>query len=194
MSIPEGDDCYDAAFAIESMPHAPDKTAAFSEVYRILRPGACFAGYDWCITEDFDSQNAEHLRIKEDIMRGDALPDIAATSEVCDALRTAGFELLDAHDRAPESHPKMPWYRSLQGRDFTLTSMPRTPMGRALTNLTLRVGERLRMFPEGTATVSTLLNRAADALVEGGEFGIFTPMFFFLARKPSDRETESSSS
>ncbi len=184
MQIPEDDDRYDAAFAIESMPHAPDKAGAFREVLRVLRPGACFAGYEWCLTDIFDPGNAEHRRIENDIMVGDALPEIASTSEICDALRRAGFELLDAHDRASESDPQTPWYRALQGRDLTLSSIPRTPFGRALTNLTLRVGERLRLFPEGSRAVSTLLNSAADALVEGGRSGIFTPMFFFLARKP----------
>ena len=184
MQIPEGDDCYDAAFAIESMPHAPDKTAAFREIFRVLRPGARFAAYEWCLTGDFNPGNSEHQRIKNDIMVGDALPDIALTGEVCDALRTAGFEILEARDLAPESHPKMPWYRALQGRDLTLKSIPRTPLGRALTNLVLRVGERLRMVPAGTRAVSTLLNRGADSLVEGGQAGIFTPMFYFLARKP----------
>ncbi len=67
---------------------------------------------------------------------------------------------------------------------LSTSSIPRTPFGRALTNLTLRVGERLRLFPEGSRAVSTLLNAAADALVEGGKSGIFTPMFFFLASKP----------
>ena len=188
MRIPEDDDRYDAAFAIESMPHAPDKAEAFREVLRVLRPGACFAGYEWCLTDVFDPGNAEHRRIENDIMVGDALPEIASTSEICDALRRAGFELLDAHDRASESDPQTPWYRALQGRDLTLSSIPRTPFGRALTNLTLRVGERLRLFPEGSRAVSTLLNSAADALVEGGRSGIFTPMFFFLARKPERPE------
>ncbi len=184
MQIPEGDDCYDGAIAIEAHAHAPNKTAAFQEVFRVLRPGACFAGYEWCLTENFDPQNAEHLRIKKDIETGDGLPDIAVTSVVCTAFRMAGFELLEARDLAPESHPEMPWYRALQGRDLSLTSIPRTPIGRSLTNLALRAGERLRVFPEGTTMVSTLLNRAADALIEGGKSGIFTPMFFFLARKP----------
>lgn len=44
--------------------------------------------------------------------------------------------------------------------------------------------EALRLAPEGTAAVSTLLNDGADALVEGGETGIFTPMFYFHACKP----------
>ena len=187
MQIPEDDDRYDAAFAIESMPHAPDKTAAFREIFRVLRPGACFASYDWCLTERFDARNAEHLRIKNDIMVGDALPDIPVASEVCTALRMAGFELVEARDLAPESHPTTPWYRALQGRDFTLASIPRTPAGRALTHLALRVGERLRVVPEGARAVCTLLCAAADALVEGGKSGVFTPMFFFLARKPRGR-------
>ena len=184
MQIPEDDGHYDAAFAIESMPHAPDKTAAFREIFRILRPGACFTGYDWCLTEDFDPQNAEHERIKKDIVTRDGLPDIALTSEVDAALREAGFELLEARDLAPESHPNMPWYRALQGRDLSLSSIPRTPIGRALTNLVLRAIEKLRVVPEGTTAVSTLLNEGADALTEGGKSGIFTPVYFFLARKP----------
>ena len=190
MQIPESDDCYDAAINIEAAAHAPDKTALYREILRVLRPGACFAGYEWCLTDKFDPGNIEHLRIKKDIEKGDGLPDIAATTEICDALRMAGFELLEARDLAPESHPETPWYRALQGRDLSLTSLPRTPAGRALTNLILRVGEKLRIFPEGTRMVSTLLNRGADALVEGGESGIFTPMFFYLARKPEHSETE----
>ncbi len=184
MQIPGEDESFDAATAIESMPHAPDKTAAFREVFRVLRPGGCFAAYDWCVTEAFDPDDKTHQRIRHDIMVGDALPDIPRPAEVTDALREAGFEVVDAHDRARESDPEAPWYRALQGRDLSLASIPRTPVGRAVTNLALRAGERLRLAPKGSRAVSTLLNTAADALVEGGKSGTFTPMFFFLARKP----------
>ena len=184
MQIPDGDERYDAAIAIESMPHAPDKTAAFRELFRVLRPGACLAGYDWCLTEDFDPRDAEHLRIKEAIVEGNALPDLPLAPEIDTALRTAGFELVECDDRASASDPTTPWYRALQARDLTLRSIPRTPVGRALTTLVTRVGEKLRVFPEGTTAVNALLDRTAHALVEGGKAGIFTPMYFFLARKP----------
>jgi len=190
MRIPEDDNRYDCAIAIESMPHAPDKTAAFREIFRVLRPGACFAGYEWCLTEIHDPRNEEHLRIKKEIETGNALPDIADTSEVCDALRAAGFDLLESRDLATESDPETPWYRALQGRDFSISSIPRTPAGRFLTNLTVRAAERVRLGPKGTAEVSRILNRGADSLVEGGVSGIFTPMFFFLARKPGAREID----
>ncbi len=184
MQIPEENDRYDAAFAIESTIHAPDRTGAFREICRVLRPGAYFAGYEWALTDDFDTGNSEHRHIKQDIMLGNGLPDINFTHEIRNALRDAGFEILETRDMAADADPETPWYRALQGRDFTLASIPRTPIGRSLTNLTLQVGEWLRLVPKGSRAFSTFLNTGADALVKGGEFGVFTPMFFFLARKP----------
>lgn len=184
MRIPQTDDHFDGAISIEAMPHAPDKTAAYGEIFRVLRPGAGFACYEWCVTDVFDPSDPQHLQIKEGIMTGSALPDIASTTEVCEAVRAAGFELLEARDLASESEPETPWYRALEGRDFSLASIPRTPLGRALTNLILRVAEAMRLAPRGAREVSSFLNWGADTLVEGGRAGIFTPMYFFLARKP----------
>ena len=88
MQIPEGDNRYDAAFAIESMPHAPDKTAAFREILRVLRREPVCRAMIGALRKG-SIPDAEHLRIKADIARGDALPEIASI-EVCDALRAAG--------------------------------------------------------------------------------------------------------
>ena len=184
MQIPEPDDRFDAAIAIESTCHAPDRTEVFAEILRVLRPGACFLGQEWCLTARFDPHDAEHQRIKQDIIVGAGLPDLGDTNDVCSALSRAGFEIVAARDRAGESHRATPWYRALQGRDLSLTSIPRTPAGRAIINLTLRVGERLRLAPRGAAEVSTILNAGGDALVAGGRSGVFTPLFCFLARKP----------
>lgn len=187
MHVPEPDDQFDAAINIEAIAHAPDKTEVFREIFRVLRPGGGFAGYEWCVTDSFDPQNEDHMRIKNDIMKGNGLPDIAHTSDITSALCAAGFELVEARDLAFDSDPESPWYRPLQGRDRNLASIPRTPAGRALTNLALRIGERLRIVPEGAREVSSVLNAGADALVDGGVSGVFTPMFYYLARKPLER-------
>ena len=44
--------------------------------------------------------------------------------------------------------------------------------------------ERVRIAPRGSAAVSSFLNAAAEAIVRGGETGVFTPMYYVLARKP----------
>ena len=184
MQVPEADDHFDAAFEIEATCHAADKTGLFREILRVLRPGGYFAGYAWCLTDQFDPSNAEHARINEAIVRYNGIQDLALTSEYCTALEAAGFELVEARDLAHESDPETPWYRALQGRDLGLASIPRTPIGRALTTGVLRVAETLRLVPQGARTINSELSAGADALVEGGEASVFTPVFYYLARKP----------
>ena len=93
--------------------------------------------------------------------------------------------MLAATDQAATSDSGTPWYMPLQGRDFSFSSLARTPVGRTCTAAVTHVLERLRIAPEGTSEAAQLLNVAADALVEGGELGIFTPSFLVHARKPS---------
>jgi len=44
--------------------------------------------------------------------------------------------------------------------------------------------EFLHLAPKGTCKVQAMLQHAAVGLREGGELGIFTPMFLLVARKP----------
>lgn len=185
MQIPVDDEHFDAVYAIEAIPHAPDRETLFREIYRVMKPGAGFAGYDWCLTEFYDEHDPEHRRIRKNIEEGTGLPELADKSDVVLAFLDAGFELIASRDVAVESDPHAPWYRALQGRDLTLMSLPRTPLGRAVTNRVVRTLEALRLAPQGTTAVSTLLNDGADALVEAGETGIFTPMFYFHVCKPT---------
>ena len=64
----------------------------------------------------------------------------------------------------------------------------RTTVGRMVTKRLVRVLETLRIAPKGSTAVSDFLNAGADALVKGGQTGIFTPMFFFHVRKPHARK------
>ena len=40
------DDSFDAVYAIEATCHAPDKLSTYGEVFRLLKPGACFGAYE----------------------------------------------------------------------------------------------------------------------------------------------------
>jgi sterol 24-C-methyltransferase len=183
MALPLEDASVDAAYVIEAACHAPDKLALFKEVARVLKPGARFAGYEWCLTGRYDPTNAEHRAIKKGIEEGDALPDIWPTDDVVSALAGAGLEVIEGRDVALDSSPETPWYLPLAGQ-WSLTGFKRTPPGRWLTNHLVRALEWARIAPRGSTAVSSFLNVGADALVRGGETGIFTPMFFFHARKP----------
>ena len=184
MAIPADAGTFDAAYHIEAIAHAPTKAAAYTEVFRVLRPGAVFAGFEWCMTPLYDGDNPEHRRLKQQIEYGNALPPIASFTDVTDGLQAVGFELIEARDRALDDDVERPWYQPLEGGGLTLRSLPRTALGRKLTSAALRILERVRAVPDGSFEIQALLNVAADSLVAAGRLGIFTPMYFHTARKP----------
>lgn len=47
----------------------------------------------------------------------------------------------------------------------------------------LKTFETLKIFPKGISTTQKILLIAADALVKGGELGIFTPMYLIEVEK-----------
>ena len=185
MNVPLDDGHFDAAYSFDAMCHAPDTAALFREIFRLLRPGGEIAAVDWCLTGRFDTDDRRHRDVRARIEFGNATPDLLTTREQVDAAQAAGFEVLEATDQAATSHPRTPWYRSLQGRDLALSSLARVPAGRRFTATASRALESVRLLPAGTSEAAELLNIAADALVEGGELGIFTPSFLVHARRPA---------
>jgi sterol 24-C-methyltransferase len=186
MKIPVADNTYDAAYAIESTCHSPDKTKTFAEVLRILKPGGLFTGYEWCMTPRYKPNNAEHKQIKFGIEVGNGLPDIAMEEDVVNALKAAGFEVIEAFNTHSELHSpeQIPWYNSLSGDYTSPSNFRHTPLGMMATHSMVTVLERIGLAPQGTTRVHDMLHSTAKDLVRGGQLDIFTPDYFFLARKP----------
>ena len=185
LAMPLADRSFDAAYHVEAITHSPDKTAAFAEVHRVLRPGGVFTGYDWCITPLFNRDDPEHRRLKESIERTNAVPEIGSYADISDSLEAAGFEVLELHDRASDTDFGIPWYRPLEGASLSPKRFPRTTVGRRFTSVVLRMLERFGAVPNGSTEVQRILNIAADSLVAAGRKGIMTPMYFHRARKPN---------
>ena len=179
------DDTFDRGYAIESTCHAPDKVGAFAEIYRVLKPGALFWGQEMCMTDKFHPDDNRHRAIKQDLMHGIALKDIATMDEVNRALVTVGFEVIEGCDRAvaEENGPTTPWYQPMAPHRTWATPW-RIPLGRKALIGASRLAEMLGVFPKGSADVARLLDQTANAYVAGGRAGVFTPLYCFLARKP----------
>ena len=184
LSVDAPDGSFDAVYDIEATCHAPDKASIYGEIFRLLKPGGRFGGYQYCLTDRFDTQDPVHLKIKADIQQGGSLPVIDDPQTVDDALRTVGFEILETRDLAVQTGPSIPWYQPLVGSGFSLASFRSSRIGRAVTHNSLRLMEALRIVPRGSVRVSEMLNLCAVAMAEAGRLGIFTPMYFIHARKP----------
>ena len=180
---------FDRGYAIESTCHAPEKAAAFAEICRVLKPGALLWGQEMCLTDKFDPDNNRHQTIKQELMHGIALKDIATMGEVNQALETAGFQVIEGVDHAVEQNengPTRPWYQPMESICGTLggNSLFRIPLGRKVVIGASRLAEILGVFPKGSTEVVRLMDRTANAYTAGGRTGIFTPLYCFLARKP----------
>merc|ERR1719230_750812 len=185
MKTPLESGTFDGAFAVEATCHAPDKVGCFKEVLRILKPGARFAGYEWCMTYIYDENDAEHVRIKRQIEETDALPGIASCQDVIDALEAAGFDTLEAFDRAPTT-PAEPvtWYEVIAASGWSFEDFRASRTGIVFTHCFCWLLETLWLAPKGTTKTHAFLAGGLPDLVKGGSTGTFTPMLYFCAEKP----------
>merc|ERR1712000_13262 len=182
--LPFPDESFDAAYEIEATCHSPDRVKCFSGIYRVLKPGAKFAGYEWVMLDSYDPSNKDHVRIKEGIEVGNALPTLVHYQEIVRCMKAAGFTDIEFYDANRGSHSphEIPWYDTLSGK-MSISGFRMTHIGRVCTHAMVWLLETLFIAPPGSTKISALLNATAIDLVDGGKESIFTPSFFFVGTK-----------
>merc|ERR1712194_282727 len=190
MKLPFPDASFDGVYAIESTCHAPDRSGVYGEILRVLKPGGFFVCYEWCLTDKYDGQSEQHKRIKKEIEVGDGLPDLVHTSVCTKALEDAGFDVKEARDCQHDGHldggeawyvPPVPswcpwkWPR-FQFNPVMFYGMP----------MLLGAFEFIGLVPKGTVKTQVMLQQGAVGLPEGGQLGLFTPMWLMVGQKPSN--------
>jgi len=187
LKMPIPDNSYDAVYACEAIEHAPEKVLVYNEIFRVMKPGALFASYEWVITDQCDLKNPRHVQIKEGIEKGNGLPDLETPGDIIKQVKEAGFEILEHEDLALRQDHDATWYKSLQGA-FSWSGFRHTRLGHWVTHMMVTTLEFAHIAPKGTTATSTMLMKTAVCLVDGGKTGIFSPMYLILARKPNDKK------
>ncbi|KAI9498907.1 S-adenosyl-L-methionine-dependent methyltransferase [Zychaea mexicana] len=197
--MPFADCSFDAVFSVEATVHAPRLEMVYSEIYRVLQPGGRFACYEWCTTPKYNNdtsddtmkntrkQHQQQRQVIHAIEQGNSISKLYSTRECLEALKSVGFRVIEQADFAPVDAATVPWYYALK-RPEGLRGILRSPVGRFYTHSLLTALSKCKLVPPGVLETSQLLNDAADALVAGGEMGIFTPMYFFVVEKPLEKK------
>ena len=186
LKLPFEENSFDGVYAIEATCHAPDRTKVYSQIYRVLKPGKIFACYEWCLTPMYDKNNEYHRSIKKKIEEGDGLPDMASQEEVVDAVKSVGFEMIEARDMAlDERFGGDPWWLPLHPSWNPLSfRFQMTDFGKFVTRNALWFFEGIFLVPSGTYKVQEMLQQGGWGCARGGVTGTFTPMWLMVARKP----------
>ncbi|KAM0055035.1 putative methyltransferase [Helianthus debilis subsp. tardiflorus] len=172
LNMPFEDETFDGAYSIEATCHAPKLEDVYSEIFRVLKPGAMYVSYEWVTTELFNGEDPEHVEVIQGIERGDALPGLRNYSDIADVAKKVGFEVVKEKDLAKP--PAGPWWSRLKIGWIAYWR----------NHVVVTVLEAIGVAPKGTVDVHEMLFKTADYLTRGGESGIFTPMHMILCRKP----------
>ena len=62
------DNSFDGGFAFEATCHSKDLLLVYKEIHRVLKPGAIFVDLVWALTDSYDPENMEHVRVKSNVM------------------------------------------------------------------------------------------------------------------------------
>jgi sterol 24-C-methyltransferase len=188
--IDQPDNSFDAVYAIEATVHAPSLQGVYSQAYRVLKPGGTFGVFEWVMTDKYEDTNPEHQAIRLGIERGGGIANMMPRQHAVDSIKAAGFVLEHSEDLA-ERPDQIPWYYPLAGEfrhvrniGDMFTVLRKSTLGRRAIESLLTVLETARMAPPGTTETACELSLGADNLVAGGKQGLFTPMFFMIAKKP----------
>ncbi|KMT18277.1 hypothetical protein BVRB_2g024410 [Beta vulgaris subsp. vulgaris] len=174
LDMPFDDNTFDGAYSIEATCHAPKLEDVYAEIFRVMKPGTLYVSYEWVTTEKYNDDDSEHKEIIRRIERGDALPGLRNYTDIGNAAKKVGFEVVEERDLAIGN--VNPWWKRLK-------------MGRIAywrNHVMVKVLAALGIAPKGTVEVHDMLCRTADYLTCGGETGIFSPMHMILCRKPID--------
>ena len=106
------------------------------------------------------------------------------THQLVSDLKTVGFTVEESRI-IPEGD--IPWYEPLKGGESFLSpsNFRTTFLGRWLTHGGVWLLEKIGIAAQGSLNTLSILEKAGEGVVRGGETGVFTPYFFFLVRKPS---------
>ena len=186
-ALPHKAATFDGAYAIEATCHAPSRIEVFAELFRVLKPGAPFACYEWVMTGAFDKANAKHAEAKLNIEVGNGIAELGSAGEVVAALKQAGFEVEEVEDAAQKSQEE--WYLPSKGEwPWTLQSWKSSSVGFTVLFLALWFQHLVGLVPHTVFKGLKTITRGPLGLVRAAELGIFTPMLFVMARKPMGKK------
>lgn len=190
MDMPFEAESFDAAYSIEATSYAPNLEGVYSNIFHTLKPGGRLAVYELILTDDYDDENSHHRQLRCRLEKGIGVPSFAKISHAIEALKAAGFTLVEAEDLACHDGD-VSWCYPFAGSLRFLNSWMDAPrifwmavLHTRLIHAIVALGEKLNIFAPGAAKVVATLTQVGEDLAQAEQEKIFTPLFMLVGQKP----------
>jgi sterol 24-C-methyltransferase len=169
--LPFEDASFDAAYEIQAFSYAKDPIAVFTEVARILEPGARFSYLDWVLLPGYDPGSIEHVDLVERACGLLGAVESPTVQDITIAMEKAGFEIVLSEN--PSVNGQQNQLIATEDKYFQWL------------RTAVKAGVKARIFPAYFAPLLDRLMLNADALITLDEMGIGTTAYHIVCEKPA---------
>lgn len=188
--LPENfkENAFDAAYFMESLSHAEDRTPPLAQARKIVKPGHLVGAWQWMLTPAFNYSDAYHMDLKRGMEYGGGLRNLNKPDARHVEWNKAGLEVLMSYDMG-EDYIKRGWLgwwiAVTDGHDLP-SKLTSSYYGRRLTMATVSVLEWFGIAEAGTYRTALMLEHCGYSSAVSGELGIFTPAWVTIGIVPPE--------
>ena len=168
--LPFEDETFDAAYEIQAFSYAKDAVKVFTEVARVLKPGARFSYLDWVLLPDYDPGSSEHVDLVSRACSLLGAVESPTVQDITNAMEKAGFQIVLSENP------------SVNGQQNQLIAAEDKYFQWLRTGV--KLGVKARIFPQYFSPLLDRLMLNADALITLDEMGIGTTAYHIVCEKP----------
>jgi len=179
---------YDAAYFMESLSHAEDRTPPLAQAKRIVKPGHLVGAWQWMLKPAFNYSDPYHMDLKRGMEYGGGLRNLNKPHERLAEWNKAGLEVLMSYDMGDDYLKRgwVGWWVAVtHGHDIP-SMLTSSYFGRRLTMVTVKFLEWVGVAEAGTYRTAVMLEHCGYSSATAGELGIFTPAWVTIGIVPPD--------
>lgn len=90
--LPYADESMDGGYEVGAFSYAIDKVKLFTEIHRVLKPGARFSYCDWC-KMNYNPNDTHHVKLLRQLKPMVGMVEMPSPQEVESAFKDSGFEI-----------------------------------------------------------------------------------------------------
>ncbi|CAE8614828.1 unnamed protein product [Polarella glacialis] len=170
--LPFANETFDALYHVQALTYAQDLKALFTEMNRVLKPGAKISFLDWFKLDKYNPEDKHHQHLLKEVKAVIGAVKTPSAEEYHTALRETGFEVLFSGEASIDGGHQWPL---VQKADLFYTTFK-------------SIVDTLTTFHIIPAHLKVLLERLVEggqSFVEADKLGLFTTSYQIIAQKPA---------